>query len=37
MSFFEGQNTLDLPPEIDKGETGIFQSDPSKTLAAFQV
>ena len=27
---------MDLPPEIDKGETGIFQSDPSKTLAAYQ-
>jgi hypothetical protein len=27
---------LELPPEIDKGETGIFQSDPTKTLAAFQ-
>ena len=36
INIFTGQNTLDLPPEIDKGETGIFQSDPSKTLAAYQ-
>ena len=35
-NFSSGQNTLELPPEIDKGETGIFQSDPTKTLAAFQ-
>jgi hypothetical protein len=30
-----GQNTLELPPELDKGETGIFQSDPAKTLVSI--
>lgn len=32
----EGQNTLELPPEIDRGETTIFNSDPGKTLASLQ-
>jgi hypothetical protein len=32
----EGQNTLELPPEIDRGETTIFNSDQSKTLACLQ-
>ena len=32
----DGQNTLELPPEIDRGETTIFKSDPSKTLVSIQ-
>ena len=33
----EGQNTLELPPEIERGETVIFNSDPALTLAQMQV
>ena len=33
----EGQNTLELPPEIERGETVIFNSDPALTLAKMQV
>ncbi len=32
----EGGNTLELPPELDRGETAIFNSDPGRTLASFQ-
>ncbi len=29
--------TLELPPEIDRGETTIFKSDPNRTLDAIQT
>ena len=32
----EGINTLELPPEIDRGEQTIFHSDSNLTLAYFQ-
>ncbi|TRY73782.1 hypothetical protein TCAL_16897 [Tigriopus californicus] len=32
----EGQNTLELPPEVDNAETIIFHSDPDRTLVALQ-
>ncbi len=32
-----GNATLELPPELDRGETTIFNSDPERTLASFQV
>ncbi len=31
-----GVETLELPPEHGKGERGIFNCDPKKTLAYFQ-
>ena len=31
-----GVDTLELPPELDRGERAIFNLDPGRTLASFQ-